>query len=168
MLAAKVGPDTAEHFGSRDEVDPIQHLLFTAAGWGGNPREAAVYTAVLPKPNDGKSVLKLTVRDVPVEAFWSISVYNARGFLEKNSLESYSLNNLTAEPNNDGSYTIQLHTTNGQLPRHAAGMDTCRVSTDRSLQTCLLWQTPRDATPRTLTQHPELLNIRGMPGARRT
>lgn len=44
MLAAKVGPDTVERFGARGEVDPIQHLLFTAAGWGGNPREAAVYT----------------------------------------------------------------------------------------------------------------------------
>ncbi|WP_129645739.1 DUF1254 domain-containing protein [Peristeroidobacter agariperforans] len=107
-LAGKAGSDSAERFGARDKVDPIQHLLFTAAGWGGNPREAAVYTAVAPKPNDGKSVLQLTVRDVPVDAFWSISVYNARGFFEKNALESYSLNNLTATPNKDRSYTIQF------------------------------------------------------------
>ena len=92
----------------REQVDPIQHLLFTAAGWGGNPREAAVYTSVIPKSTDGKTVHRLTVRDVPVDGFWSISVYNAKGFFEKNELDSYSLNNLTAKPNRDGSFTIQF------------------------------------------------------------
>jgi len=45
---------------------------------------------------------------VPVDGFWSISVYNERGFFEKNKLDSYSLNNLTAKPNDDGSFTIQF------------------------------------------------------------
>ncbi len=52
--------------------------------------------------------MRLTVRDVPVDGFWSISVYNARGFFEKNALDSYSLNNLTAKPNKDGSITVQF------------------------------------------------------------
>lgn len=108
VLAAKSGATTEERFGAREQVDPIQHLLFTAAGWGGNPREAAVYTSVIPKSDDGKTVHRLTVRDVPVDGFWSISVYNANGFFEKNDLDSYSLNNLTAKPNEDGSYTIQF------------------------------------------------------------
>ena len=34
-LAARAGTTKAERFGARDEVDPIQHLLTTAAGWGG-------------------------------------------------------------------------------------------------------------------------------------
>jgi para-nitrobenzyl esterase len=108
VLAAKSGITTEERFGAREQVDPIPHLLFTAAGWGGNPREAAVYTSVIPKSNDGKKVHRLTVRDVPVDGFWSISVYNAKGFFEKNALDSYSLNDLTARPNEDGSFTIQL------------------------------------------------------------
>lgn len=108
VLAAKSGATTEERFGAREQVDPIQHLLFTAAGWGGNPREAAVYTSVTPKSNDGNTVHRLTVRDVPVDGFWSISVYNADGFFEKNDLDSYSLNNLTAKPNADGSFTIQF------------------------------------------------------------
>ena len=42
---------------------------------------------------------KLTVKDVPVDGFWSISVYNAKGYFEKNDLNAYSLNSLTAKPN---------------------------------------------------------------------
>lgn len=108
VLAAKNDMSSGESFGTADRVDPIQHVLLTAAGWGGNPREAAMYSFFIAKPNDGKGMLRLTVRDVPVDAFWSISVYNAQGFFEKNALDSYSLNSLTARPNKDGSYTIQF------------------------------------------------------------
>ncbi len=105
--ASGSGP-TERRFGAKGEVDPVQHLLATAAGWGGNPAEAAVYVPVYPKANDGKTVHTLTVKDVPVDGFWSISIYNAKGYFEKNALDSYSLNNLTAKPNADGSYTIQF------------------------------------------------------------
>jgi para-nitrobenzyl esterase len=108
VLAAKSGATNEPRFGAREQVDPIQHLLFTAAGWGGNPREAAVYTSVVPRSNDGRTVHRLVVRDVPVDAFWSISVYNVKGFFEKNELDSYSLNNLTATPNRDGSVAVQF------------------------------------------------------------
>ena len=108
FLAMNNGTGHAERFGARSQVDPIEHLLFTAAGWGGNPREAAVYESVVPEKNDGKTVYRLTVRGAPVDGFWSISVYNARGFFEKNKLDSYSLNNLSAQPNKDGSITIQF------------------------------------------------------------
>jgi para-nitrobenzyl esterase len=50
----------------------------------------------------------LTVKDVPVDGFWSISLYNSKGFFEKNALDRYSLNNLTARPNPDGSFTVQF------------------------------------------------------------
>jgi hypothetical protein len=105
--ASGSGP-TERRFGAKGEVDPMQHLMATAAGWGGNPAEAAVYVPVYPKANDGKTVHKLTVKDVPVDGFWSISVYNAKGYFEKNDLDSYSINSLTAKPGADGSYTIQF------------------------------------------------------------
>jgi para-nitrobenzyl esterase len=95
-------------FGAKDEVDPILHFIGTATGWGANPRSAAVYEGVYPKANDGTTVHKLTVKDVPVDGFWSISVYNAKGYFQKNGLGAYSLNNLTAKPNPDGSFTIQF------------------------------------------------------------
>ena len=100
--------NTVNRFGRKEEVDPIDHLIGTAIGWGGNPRSAADYQSFYPPKNDGKTVHRLTVKDVPVDGFWSISVYNAKGYFEKNALGAYSLNNLTAKPNPDGSFTIQF------------------------------------------------------------
>lgn len=106
-LLGSLGGDKTK-FGTRDEVDPVSHLIGTAMGWGGNPRTAAIYTGEYPKANDGKIVHRLTVRDVPVDGFWSISLYNAKGFFEKNEFSAYSLNHLTAKPKPDGSFTIQF------------------------------------------------------------
>ena len=47
--------------------------------------------------NDGKTIYKLTVKDVPVDGFWSISVYNAKGYYEPNPQNAYTLNNITAK-----------------------------------------------------------------------
>jgi hypothetical protein len=35
-------------FGPKDKVDAVQHLLGTAAGWGGNPVSDAYYSGVSP------------------------------------------------------------------------------------------------------------------------
>ena len=35
-------------FGTRDRVDPVRHLIGTAAGWGGNPEKDAFYPNVTP------------------------------------------------------------------------------------------------------------------------
>jgi para-nitrobenzyl esterase len=99
---------TGTKFGKKSEVDPVGYLTGAAVGWGGNPEYAAIYVGVYPKANDGKTIHTLSVKDVPVDGFWSVSVYNAKGFFEKNALEAYSVNNLTAQPNADGSYTVQF------------------------------------------------------------
>lgn len=95
-------------FGARDEVNPVHYLIGSATGWGGNPRSAAIYVLGKPKDANGKKVETVTVKDVPVDGFWSISVYNAKGFFEKNSRDAYSINNLTAKPNSDGSVTVRF------------------------------------------------------------
>jgi hypothetical protein len=95
-------------YGLRDEVDPIKHLIGTAIGWGGNPDKDAIYEGVTPTHNDGKTAYQLTVRNVPVDAFWSISVYNEKGYFEPNPRNAYSINNLTAAKNADGSVTIHF------------------------------------------------------------
>jgi hypothetical protein len=108
QLNSVKGETTGEMFGRKDKVNPVLFLIGTAVGWGGNPRSAAIYVIVYPKDNDGKKPYALTVKDVPVNGFWSISLYNAKGFFEKNDLDAYSLNNLTAKPNADGSFTIHF------------------------------------------------------------
>ena len=96
-------------FGNKNEVDPISHLLGTAYGWGGNPDKDAVYVNVVPEKNDGKTPYVLTVSEkVPVDGFVSITVYNAKGFMEKNDQNAYSVNNVTAKRNSDGSVTVHF------------------------------------------------------------
>jgi hypothetical protein len=102
-------------FGKKEDVDPIYHLIGTAAGWGGNPEKDATYLGVVPKKNDGVTRYKLVVRDVPVDAFWSVTVYNAEGYFEKNDLNSYSINNLTAKKDADGSVVIYFGGCDGKL-----------------------------------------------------
>ena len=108
LATANGGLDSSRMFGPADKVDPVQHLMGTAAGWGGNPRDDAYYEGVTPAENDGKTQYRLTVKDVPVDGFWSISVYNQDGYFEKNKLGAYSLNNVTAKSNPDGSVTVQF------------------------------------------------------------
>ena len=72
--------DTKLCFGDKDEVDPIAHLLGAAYGWGGNPIKDAMYINVVPELNDGKTAYQLTVKDVPVDGFWSVIVYNKAGY----------------------------------------------------------------------------------------
>jgi hypothetical protein len=107
VLGATV-PDTRRMFGTRREVDPVRHLIGTAMGWGGNPEKDAFYLNVTPKQNDGRTVHTLTVRDVPVDGFWSISVYNAEGYFEPNPYGAHTLNNITAKKEKDGAVTVQF------------------------------------------------------------
>jgi len=107
-LASLGFSDEAVAFGSKAEVDPVRHLVGTAIGWGGNPRRAAVYEGVFPAQNDGRTPYALTVGEVPVDGFWSLSVYNAAGYFEKNDHDAYSVNSLTATRNADGGVTVRF------------------------------------------------------------
>jgi len=116
LALAATSPGFRHAFGLAGQVDPVAHLMATAAGWGGNPDKDATYLGVAPPNNDGKAVYRLRVKDVPVDAFWSVSVYNAKGYFEKNALDAYSLNNLTALKDPDGAVTIQFGGCDGKVP----------------------------------------------------
>jgi hypothetical protein len=99
-------PDVRHTFGTKTKVDKVRHLLATAYGFGGLPESETFY--LNRQPNLPVGAYSLTVKDVPVEGFWSISVYNEDGFFESNEYDSYSVNNLTAKARADGSYTINF------------------------------------------------------------
>lgn len=116
LTLATTMPDFNKAFGSKAEVDPVRHLVASAAAWGGNPDKDATYLNVTPAKNDGTTIYKLDVKDVPVEGFWSISLYDSKGYYEKNPYEAYSLNNVTAQKSGDGSIGIQFGGCDGKIP----------------------------------------------------
>ncbi|MFC3571166.1 DUF1254 domain-containing protein [Paracoccus simplex] len=108
-------PDTRGMFGAKSEVDPVLHFIGSAMAWGGNPDRDALYLNRTAPNNDGQQVYRLTVKDVPVQGFWSITIYNAQGFIAENDLKKYTLNNLTAEKAQDGSVTVQFGGCDGKI-----------------------------------------------------
>lgn len=106
LVLMKGLPDTRGAFGREDEVDPVRHLVATAGGWGGLPIYEAMYLNVAPSLPVGRFVL--TVPPVPVDGFWSVSVYDAGGFFAVNDRNSYTVNNLTAQADADGTVTVHL------------------------------------------------------------
>lgn len=93
-------------FGSRSSVDPVRQVIGAAAGWGGLPEYEAFYENLDPGLPVGD--YELTVRDVPVDGFWSVSVYNADGYFEPNELGAYNVNSVTATRDADGAVTIRF------------------------------------------------------------
>jgi hypothetical protein len=116
LVLGSTMPDFKGAFGTKEEVDPVRHLIGTALGWGGNPDKDAMYINVTPPSNDGTTKYELVVNDVPVDAFWSVSVYNAQGYFEKNPYDAYTINNLTAQKATDGSIPIRFGGCDGKLP----------------------------------------------------
>jgi hypothetical protein len=110
------GFDPSRAFGAREAVDPACHLIGAARGWGGNPARDATYVSGRPAQNDGVIVHRLTVRDVPVDGFWSITVYNRDGYFEPNAQHAWSLNNVTARADLHGGYTIQFGGCDDNVP----------------------------------------------------
>ena len=114
-------PDSQRMFGKKEEVDQVRHMLGAAFGWGGLPTYEAVYITKNEPRKAGD--FQLTVKDVPVKGFWSISIYNKDGYFEKNKYDSYSINSVTAKPSSDGSVTLNFGTTKGDKENFLYVMD---------------------------------------------
>src|SRR6516165_6738898 len=109
--------DTRRMFGADEHrVDPVKHLIGSAMLWGGFPEKDALYLPITPARNDGTVVYKLTVGDVPVAGFWSLTVYNSQGYLQPNPDGMYSVNSTAAKRDPDGSVTIQFGGCDGKVP----------------------------------------------------
>ena len=106
VLAEASQGDHGTHgmFGTKEDTDQHAHLLGTAGGWGGLPEREAYYETR--EPGLPVGFYTITAKDVPVDAFWSITVYGHDGFLHKNDLDAYSVNSVSGIRNADGSITV--------------------------------------------------------------
>ncbi|SDC80047.1 DUF1214 domain-containing protein [Ruegeria marina] len=100
-------PNSEGAFGTREDTNATAHLLGAAFGWGGLPEKDAYYLTFNPKLPVGSYHIEVP-KDVPVKAFWSVSVYNKNGFFEKNSKGTYNINSQSGQKNADGSMTVNL------------------------------------------------------------
>ncbi|WP_170424953.1 DUF1254 domain-containing protein [Ruegeria arenilitoris] len=109
-LGLEVGryiPDTHAMFGSKDEVDSLRHFAGTAFGWGGLPIDQSFYLNVEPGLPVGEYKIEVP-SEVPVDQFWSITIYDAEGYFTVNEFDSYSINSITGSRNDDGTMTVHL------------------------------------------------------------
>ena len=113
--------NTDRMFGSKEAVDPVRHLIGTAVGWGGLPETEAYYVGSTEPRLVGR--FTFTLKDVPVDGFWSVTIYNRDGFLQDNPYDSYSINNVTAVADEDGAVTLNLAPDGEGLSNHLYVMD---------------------------------------------
>jgi hypothetical protein len=99
------------------DVPFMMHAAGTMNGWGGPGPAHSAYETVFNDANgdplDGsKGVYTVTTTEPPVDAFWSVTVYDTArgGHLHPNADDRYHINNNTAVMNPDGTITFTFAT----------------------------------------------------------
>jgi len=103
-------------FGRRGEVDPVRHLVGTATRWDRCPPRDIAYLLTVPRANDGRTVHRLNVGHVPMDSFWSLSVYDANGHFLSEGPHGRSVNSRGAVRNADASVTVQFGACGPETP----------------------------------------------------
>lgn len=102
MLKAGGDLETGKMFGKKGQVSLKGLNAGNSYGWGGFSPDQAIYPQYFPKTAAPQT---LTLKDVPVKAFWSITVYDNKGFPQT---DTYNINSSFAQKDKDGSVTIHF------------------------------------------------------------
>ncbi|MEN8239817.1 MAG: DUF1214 domain-containing protein, partial [Actinomycetota bacterium] len=122
LLSLAGGLGGTDHmFGRESNVDPVRHLIGSAFGWGGLPETEAYYYVEAEPHGVGRYTLTLT--DVPVDAFWSVTIYNKDGYLEPNPYDVWNINSVTADADESGRVVLNLTPEKGDLANFLYVMD---------------------------------------------
>jgi hypothetical protein len=112
LLGEAVNLRAWKAFGTKEEVEPNDFLLASAAGWAGLPVKHATYvTNIQPTAEalQGKCS-KITIPKPPLQfdkgGFFSLTTYGPEGFIVT---DLFALNNKQATANSDGSYTFHFN-----------------------------------------------------------
>jgi len=124
QIAARAGllalagtvPDAKGMFGSKGKTDPVRHLIGAASAWGSLPVEDLLVIEGEPPRDDGRIAYRFEFKQVPADGFWSVSVYNDRGFFEPNPGNAYSVTSIGAKRGADGTVAVQLGGCEGGAP----------------------------------------------------
>lgn len=97
--------------GKKGDISDEMRNFGVAIGWGGLPKQGAVYP--FPKAVDSIDPQTLTLKDVPNDprAFWSVTVYDKEGFAIG---EKFNVNSAFAKKNDQGEYVIHFGGDKGQ------------------------------------------------------
>mmetsp|Transcript_8863 Transcript_8863/g.20692 ORF Transcript_8863/g.20692 Transcript_8863/m.20692 type:complete len:194 (-) Transcript_8863:383-964(-) len=99
------GVSTERIFGKKGALSEEMRNFGVALGWGGLPKEGAVYPFL--DVVDSTDPHTLTLRDVPnhPRAFWSVTVYDEDGFARG---RHYNVNSAFAQKDAQGAYVIHF------------------------------------------------------------
>ena len=121
-------PDWRRAAGRKDEVDPVRHLIVTATGWGLNPEKDAIYLNVTPKQERRQDDLQAHREGRAGRWLLVDQRLQRRGlFRARTSLNAYTLNNITAKKDADGSVDDPVRRLRRQDRRTACR--SCRAGT---------------------------------------